>query len=1345
METNQKRQARGGRSSAKASAVVPPLRLTVGPRPAAIAAIERIVGLQIQQAPLEIFAPAVLPALLDGFSAPAGALLLYRCEEDVLALVAARGLSADGHKRLEKLHPGAADAWEIPLHGLLNHKAYIIERADANPFVPDLVERKNIPRVATIASIPLYRGPLPVGVLLVVSDRRPINEVEILSHVLAFDVLALALEPFGRVAGGRSAVALPGGDPPTVGGSATDAPAGTLVCEAWEDPREVVRHLEGELAAVGSERHTLAARLAEVETALADALSSLELERGEAAREAAGRDAIEAERRASERAEAEALVQQLRAELTRLESDLGGARETTAAALARAVSAAHESEALRSELAAAQAESAGLRKDHARVQTAAGGGPDVDPVSVIEALREQVTVLEGQVGAGAVERAELARRAVAETEEVQHRLAVNRRAIEEQRARYERELTEAHAAAERRIEDVRAAHCRELSDVDAAHQRELAEARAAQQHELVEVQARDREALKQAAAIGEVRAAEIERLTAQRDDLEVRLQWTLGEREEAALAASARERAAVERLEEERCAAHECLENARSAAAAERTALEEQLAAVGRERAEHAARVGALERELAHRKEMVAEAARRTELLECELADVRTEVARLLADREQVLAAVDDPAAEPAAVIRALHETVAALQKQADAFGVERAELSRRAAAEVEEAARRLATHRRELEEVRAAHQQELAELRAAAERLEAERHAGLARVETERDGSLAAVRELRSTLAERDAALAARDRALAEVAGDRDRARQAAAQADDLVQQLRGEIAGFAAEHGTLSARIAAMEHERAVQDDRVAVLTSEVAHRDEMVAAEARHAEVLDGELSTARAETARLREDRERVLAVLDDAGAEPAAVIGALREQVAAREAQIAALTEEQVEVTRRGAARVEDAERRLAMHRSALDELQADHERELAATRAAAERQIGEAQALHARAIEELRAASERDLASGRAVIERLEQERRAAIEHLENERRAIEAERAAQEARREELLATARRQVEEAVARAREGTIVRAPDGAVSGDGVSLRREEAGSSLTVEIVPPAEDASSASAEGPDAVAVAPAPTSSSQAVPRDMVEAGVHRVLEPDVERQQRIVAAVAELPALPTGRFVVANVLALSAAGLEDLEAAVGPGETLIGYAADDQGRSRILGAIRCFAAPPTSAAAVAALGWLTGVSRRVITLSDDVDAFMAAKAGLTKAGHSVSMACDAKQALDLLPMVTPDVVLVDVRSAPEAAAEFLAALAPEAGRVLVLLVHGESSEDALTRVLQRLLRPVTIEPADLVRLCRNVLKGPPEPFPVRDASARMMRALDRPKTVTRKMVTRRAVPRRH
>jgi hypothetical protein len=1355
MQGNQKRQTRSARSPEKERAAAPAPRPSVGPRPATVAAIERIVGLQIQQAPLEIFAPEVLPALLDGFSAPAGALLLYRCEEEALALVAARGLSASGHRRLDLLRPGAVDTWEIPLHGLLNHKAYIIERPDGNPFVPDLVEREEIPRVATIASIPLYRGPLPVGVLLVISDRRPINEVEILSHVLAFDALAIALEPFGRAPGNRSAVTDPAADAPAPGEAAADASAAALVCEAWEEPRQGVQQLETELAAVVGERHALAERLAEVEPALADALGALEAERSEAARLAAAQDAIAAERRASERAQAEAVAAELRAEVARLETELGAAREAHAAALARMASAANEGEAFRAELAAVRAEVARLREDDERVQAAAGG-PGADPAAVMQALREQVTALEGQVGAVAAERAELARSAVAEAEEAEHRLAVHRRALDERRARHERELGEAHAAAERRLENAHGSHQRELSNAGAAHRRELADVRAAHQDELAEVRARDAEALAKAVALAEARATEIERFTAQRDDLEARLQWTLGEREDAASAASAREHAALERLEEERRAARERLESARRTAAAERTALEEQLAAVARERAEHAARVGALERELAHREEMIAAAARRSELLDGELTNVRAEVTRLLEDREQVLAAVDDPEAEPAAVIRALRETVAALQGQADAFGVERAELTRRAAAEAEEAAHRLATHRRELEEVRAAHQHELADLHATTERLEAERYAGLARAEADRDGALAAVRELQSAVAERDAALAARDRALGEIGGERERLRQAALEAGDLVQQLHGEIAGLKAEHGTLSARLAAMEHERATYGERMTALASELACRDEAVAAAAQHAETLDGELAAVRAEAARLREDHERVLAALDYAGTEPAAVIGALRQQVAALEAQMEARAAEHAELMRGGVARTEETERRLTMHRRALDELRADHERELATTRASTGRQLEEARAAHARAIEEMQAARQRDLESNRAAIARLEEERRAALERMESERRAAETERAAQETHHEERLAAARREVEEAVARAREEAIAQAREDAIArehagaapaGD-APARPPSFASSLTVEVVPPAEDAASAApdpAAGAASTLASTPPAVSPSAPPSEMVEAAGHRILEPDAERRQRIAIALAEIPAPPAARLVVANVLAPSAAGLTDLGAAVGEGETVIGYAADEQGRSRVLGAIRCFATPPTSAEAVAALGLLAGTSRRLITLSDDVDAFMAAKAGLTKAGHSVSMACDAKQALDLLPMVTPDAVLVDVRSAPEAAAEFLAVLAPEAGRVLVLLVYGDRSGDALTRVLQRLLRPAALDPADLLRVCRSVLKGPQEPFPVRDASGRMMRMLERPKTATRKMVTRRAVPRRH
>ena len=153
----------------------------------------------------------------------------------------------------------------------------------------------------------------------------------------------------------------------------------------------------------------------------------------------------------------------------------------------------------------------------------------------------------------------------------------------------------------------------------------------------------------------------------------------------------------------------------------------------------------------------------------------------------------------------------------------------------------------------------------------------------------------------------------------------------------------------------------------------------------------------------------------------------------------------------------------------------------------------------------------------------------------------------------------------------------------------------------------------------------------------------------------------------------------------------------------------------------------------------------RRVLTLSEDVEAFLGAKIGLAKAGHSVSMACEAKQAIDLLAMLTPDAVFIDLRTAPTAAAEFLAALAPENGRVVVVLVHGDPAGNILPCVIQRLLRAKPLDLSALVQTCRAVLDGPPSATTPRSAPVKAIRPLERPPVVApRKPTARRLIPRR-
>jgi hypothetical protein len=206
--------------------------------------------------------------------------------------------------------------------------------------------------------------------------------------------------------------------------------------------------------------------------------------------------------------------------------------------------------------------------------------------------------------------------------------------------------------------------------------------------------------------------------------------------------------------------------------------------------------------------------------------------------------------------------------------------------------------------------------------------------------------------------------------------------------------------------------------------------------------------------------------------------------------------------------------------------------------------------------------------------------------------------------------------------------------------------------------------------------------------------------------LESDATLRDQIQTAL--VAAIPTGRgsVTVVNLIGCEAMRLAEMTAAAEAGMVLVGYASDPTRGSRILGPLRCFVAPPTATAVSTAVDTATRGNRRTITLSEDIDAFMVAKTALTKAGYSVSMACDEKQALDLLAILRPDTVLVDVRGGGQPAVEFLDALAPESGRILTLLVHGDPTGATLSRLADRMLRrPPGLDVNELVRVCRNAL----------------------------------------
>src|SRR3989442_1536957 len=116
--------------------------------------------------PEDALEPA-LRAILEASRAQAGALCLFDQRHGVLRLVAEIGFSEEGCRRLRNVRRSDPTAWDMPLNGLMNRRAYLIESASRNRYVPRLVE--HAAAVRTIACVPLHAGPTPVGSLVLVA------------------------------------------------------------------------------------------------------------------------------------------------------------------------------------------------------------------------------------------------------------------------------------------------------------------------------------------------------------------------------------------------------------------------------------------------------------------------------------------------------------------------------------------------------------------------------------------------------------------------------------------------------------------------------------------------------------------------------------------------------------------------------------------------------------------------------------------------------------------------------------------------------------------------------------------------------------------------------------------------------------------------------------------------------------------------------------------------------------------------------------------------------------------------------------------------------------------------
>jgi len=388
-------------------------------------------------APEDALEPA-LHAILDAIRVQVGAVCLFDPRHGVLRLAAERGLSDEGCHRLRQVRRGDPTAWDMPLHGLLNRRAYLIESASRNRYVPRLVD--DFAAVRTVACVPLYAGQTPVGSLVMLAlPPRSLGEQDVRALERPLAELARLIERLRR----RGPVAEP--EPiaprPTVDVATLIAERDQLRTEsdAWLTERAA---LTAEVETRSAETERFRAALADatqvraelerirkadgvdrdrLRQALADATA--ERDRLDAALDVARRAASEARATEAERdAGSRAEVEELRRRVESAEADVS--REAT-----RARDHEAERDRLVGELRRAVAREQRLRDElHAATQSAAA------PAEDLRRALESAHVAEASRAA-----------AVASATELRDRLATAEAVIES----LEAEASGAHAELER--------------------------------------------------------------------------------------------------------------------------------------------------------------------------------------------------------------------------------------------------------------------------------------------------------------------------------------------------------------------------------------------------------------------------------------------------------------------------------------------------------------------------------------------------------------------------------------------------------------------------------------------------------------------------------------------------------------------------------------------------------------------------------------------------------------------------------------------------------------------------------------------------------------------------------
>ena len=598
-----KRRARPG-------AVTAETPRAVRARPPGLA--ERLAQIAAEAAPEEALEPA-LRALLEESGAHAGALCLYDPRQNVLRLAAEIGLSDEGCRRLRTVRRGDPAAWDMPLHGLMNGRAYLIESAARNRYVPRLVEAAA--SVRTIACVPLNAGPAPVGSLILVATApRSFGERDVRALEPVLGDLAAMIESTRRHRR-RTEMAEAAAVVPTAGMAAARdqllADHERLAAEIAARTAEVER-LGSALDAAAADRARLAAdltgvrRMAEQVTPLTAALAEAERARARLA-EALGSAATERSEQARGLAAIEAGAAEARQLADAARAELASAHQTgaeaAAAAAARHTEQQRQVEALAARLA--DAEEAAARRVAAareRERTHEQAAEELRTTLAQERrLREEREAAARGASAGQTVAADDAARVLAaatsDAAAVRAELAGSAHvieALEDEAARAQAEILKLEAALttatdERaRFEDALGETAARLDEARQRHDRldgEVGRLR----RELTNTTAAGRERHADAARV----AAQLEGLAAERDRFRESVAALEAERDRLAAEATARagldEALGRERAERSRLAA------ALAEAEGTRAALE---AAHARQAADAAARVATLEREI---------------------------------------------------------------------------------------------------------------------------------------------------------------------------------------------------------------------------------------------------------------------------------------------------------------------------------------------------------------------------------------------------------------------------------------------------------------------------------------------------------------------------------------------------------------------------------------------------------------------------------------------------------------------------------------------------------------------------------------------------------------------------